>query len=115
MTYLELVRILERLAMATRNKPTAGQIEVMIECITDNRLTDDQIMRAYRTTRDLPDPFWPMPGEFLARASSAPEVGSREHRRALIEHLLSTLEPHSHGWVSTKAVLDRMNLPARVN
>lgn len=107
--------LIEKLKAACAKEPTAAQVDVLKESIVDNRLTDEEIFRGYRLSRDAESPWWPKPGEFLSRARRVREVGSLEHRRELIENLLDTLEPHSPGWISTKAVLDRMNMPVRVH
>lgn len=64
----DLTALLTRLSKATKNQPTADDIDMIVECVVDNRLTDDEIKRGYRVSRDQPDPWWPKPGEFLARA-----------------------------------------------
>ena len=64
----ELTTLLVRLSKATKNQPTADDIDLILECVIDNQLTDDEIKRGYRVSRDQPEPWWPKPGEFLDRA-----------------------------------------------
>lgn len=69
--------LFEKLKAACAKEPTAAQIDVLKESIIDNRLTDEEIHRGYKASRDAEDPWWPKPGEFLARArppASAPVV-----------------------------------------
>lgn len=69
--------LLEKLKAACAKEPTAAQIDVLKESIVDNRLTDEEILRGYKASRDAEDPWWPKPGEFLARArppASAPVI-----------------------------------------
>lgn len=60
--------LIEKLKAACAKEPTAAQIDVLKESIIDNRLTDEEILRGYKASRDAEDPWWPKPGEFLTRA-----------------------------------------------
>lgn len=71
MNHAEIMEKLKRLSKATKNQPSADDLDLMAECIADNRLTEDEINRGYAATRDSPEPWWPKPGEFLARARPA--------------------------------------------
>lgn len=64
----DLTLLLSRLAKATKNQPTTDDIDLMCECILDNRLTDEEIERGYVASRDASEPWWPKPGVFLSRA-----------------------------------------------
>jgi len=69
--------IMEKLKAACAKEPSPAQYDVLVESIADNRLTDEEILRGYRSSRDAEDPWWPKPGEFLVRARppvSAPVV-----------------------------------------
>jgi hypothetical protein len=68
MKSVDLMALLSRLAKATKNQPTADDIDILSECIIDNRLTDDEIRMGYQASRDASEPWWPKPGEFLSRA-----------------------------------------------
>lgn len=69
--------LFEKLKAACAKEPAKAMIDVLKESIIDNRLTDEEIHRGYKASRDAADPWWPKPGEFLARArppASAPVI-----------------------------------------
>jgi len=77
MNQAKLDELFARLKAACAKEPTQAQIDVLKESILDNRLSDEEILRGYRASRDAEDPWWPKPGEFLVRArppASAPMI-----------------------------------------
>lgn len=77
MNQAKIDELFARLKAACAKEPTQAQIDVLKESILDNRLSDEEILRGYRASRDAEDPWWPKPGEFLVRArppASAPVI-----------------------------------------
>jgi hypothetical protein len=68
----EILKIIERMAAAVAKKPEPVQMAVMVEAIVDHRLSDAEIKKGYVAVRDSPSPWWPTPGEFLAKARPRP-------------------------------------------
>ena len=105
--------IIDKLKAACAKEPTPAQYDVLIESIADNRLTDEEIMRGYRASRDAAEPWWPKPGEFLARARppvSAPVIAGEAETlfRLILDHPLKygTYNPE------TGTVWDRRKIEA---
>ena len=105
--------LLEKLKAACAKEPTAAQIDVLKESIIDNRLSDEEILRGYKASRDAEDPWWPKPGEFLARSRppvSAPVIAWEAETifQLILDH------PSAYGTYSPEngMILDRRKVEA---
>lgn len=72
----DLDKLLDKLALCVVNRPEPVRLSLLQESILDNRLTDEEIKRGYLGIRDSPKPFWPSPGEFLAKARPPANVAA---------------------------------------
>jgi len=99
--------VLDRMASGCAKAPTAMQRSVLIESLIDNRLTAEEVRRAYVAVRDALKPWWPTPGEFLALARPAASSATVESEANTLFDLVKANRGQAYGRYSPEVGIVR--------